>query len=282
MRGRIRCIKPALVLPACYRAGLWLLAGLLSLSLVACGSGSATPASNINNAATGDISDMDIAAALYSNNRAPDSFYRESADAASYVSVGHIKSTDLVVAANRGNMPVYELSTDSADEALAWSEQAANIQPGYRQLVDSSETFLYYQFTRVDPANPQFVEKKRVFKASVLDRAGVTDSYLGRITLAAMTIKQVGEIVEYLWWFSNENNYGNAVLTSATQDTNEAWVHNIQRAKLYPSTAGGCDTIEVYDDRYTVARDSGFIRKQSTLSRIISARRDGARIKLCG
>ncbi len=282
MRGRTRCIKPAPVPPVCFRAGLWFIAGLLALSLTACGGGSATPASNINNAATGDISDMDVAAALYSNKRAPDSFYRESVDEGSYVSVGHIKSTDLVVAAMRGDAPGYELSTDSADEALAWSEQAASVQPGYRQLVDSSETFLYYQFTRVDPATPQFVEKKRVFKASVLDRNGVTGSYLGRITLTSITAEQVAQIIEYLWWFSNENNYGNAVLTSATQDTEQAWAHTIQRAKLYPSTSGGCDAIEVYEDRYTVARDSGFIRKQSTLSRIISARRDGARVELCG
>ena len=281
MRGRTLCNIPALVLPACFRSGLWLLAGLLALSLTACGSRSAAPVSNINNAATGDISDMAIATALYFDKRAPDSFYRESTDAASYVSVGHIKSVDLVVAANRGDMPDYELSTDSADQALVWSEQAASSQPGYRQLVDSSETFLYYQFTRVDPANPQFVEKKRVFKASVLDRHGATDSYLGRITLATINAEQVGQIVEYLWWFSNENNYGNAVLTSATSGTDVAWVHVIQRAKLYPSTNGGCDTIELYDDRYTVARDSGFIRKQSMLSRIVSARRDGARIKLC-
>ncbi len=279
MRGRIKWIKP--VPPACYRCWRWLVAGLLAFSLSACGGSSPTPASNSNIAATGEMRDVDIAAALYFDKRTPEHFYRESIDDALYVSVGHIKSTDLVVAANRGDMPVYELSTDSADEALSWSEQAANNQPGYRQLVDSSETFLYYQFTRVDPANPQLVEYKRVFKASVLDRQGASETYVGRITFPTITVDQVGQIMEYLWLFSNENNYGNAVLTSASFDRDEAWVHEMRVARLYPSYSGGCDTIEVYLNRYTVARDSGLIRKQSVLSRIISAKRDGAGVKLC-
>ena len=55
----------------------------------------------------------------------------------------------------------------------------------------------------------------------------------------------------------------------------------MQVAKLAPSYDAGCDTIEVYEDRYRIAKDSGFIRKQSALVRVLTARRDGGSILLC-
>ena len=281
MRGRTKCNQAGPVLPSLVRVLQLAGAGCFALLLSACGSPSATPAATVSTVSTGIVSDMAVAQALYFDQRIPGDFYQENTEGGNYTTVSHVRNIDLVPAINRSGMQVVELATDNADEALAWSEQAASLNVSYRQLTDISETFLYYQFTRVDPASPQLVTYNRVFKASVLDRNGVTDDYLGRITLADISAQQVKQIVEYLWLFTNDNNYGNAVLTSSTSQTVSGFEHVMQQARLTTAYNGSCDTIELYEVRYTIARDSGFIRRQQQLSRVISARRSGSQVEIC-
>ena len=277
MRSKTKCINQAVVLQ--FNRFLW--AGLFALLLSACSSGSDSN-SEESAAINSTTADMEIAAALYFDQRTPDDFYKEDYQDDKFYLASHVKNIDLLPIVDRQGVTVFELTSDDFTEAMNWSEQSAVFQASYKQLVDNTETLLYRQFTRVDPAAPQFVYLNRVLKASVLDRNGVDDDYKGRITLTNMTAADVKFIIEYLWTFTIDNNYGNAVLSSSLTETVDTFVYVMQQASLTSSFDDSCDVIEVYDVRYTVPKASGFIWKDEVLEREISAKRSGDFLEICG
>lgn len=261
--------------------------GFLTLNLIACGGGGggSEPTTQRSESATAGLSDIAIAKTVYNDTRTPKGFYTEKFRDDAYYSVSHVKNIDLVPIANRTGMAIYELSSNDFTEALGWSELAASNQLDNKQLVDNSESFMYLEFVRVDPASPQFIQLNRVFKADVLDRAGVDqtnpDRYQGRVTMPTINVSQVKTLIEYLWGFTSSNNYGHAVLTSYTSESDDQFSHTMLQADLNINYHGGCDIIEVYEHHYTVSKDSGFIWMDKSLQRLIKARRNGSQIEVC-
>ncbi|MBL4710903.1 MAG: hypothetical protein JKX75_00085 [Gammaproteobacteria bacterium] len=262
------------------------LIGLLVYSVVGCGGASDQQSSDdtigsqaLNN--TG-LTDLKIAQSVYFDQRIPDEFYQEQYSNDAYYNTSHIKNTDLLSLVDKVGVAIFDLSSDDFNEALAWSEQAENFQSIYKQLVGNSETSLYHQFSRVDPASPEFIFLQRVFKLSILDRNGINDDYKGRITIAGMTAADVKLIVEYLWTFTISNNYGYAVLSSTTVETVDDFIHTMLQANLTMSFNENCDLIEVYEINYTVSKASGFIMKSDVLKRVITSKRTGDYIEICG
>jgi len=278
MRSKTKCINQPIVLP--FVRLLWVACITLILSACSASSGGAdsVSAGKNNSVNTGD---MKIAGAVYFDQRTPDGFYKEPSQGDAYYVTSHVKNTDLLPPANRTGVDVYELTSDDFIEAMDWSEQAAVFQTSYKELVDNNETSLYHEFTRVDPGSPDFIYQHRVLKASVLDRNGVNEDYKGRITLTNMTSVDVKLIIEYLWTFTMNNNYGNAVLESYTTETDNEFVHVLQQAKLKMSFSESCDTIDVFETRYTVPKASGFIWKDEEVKRSISVKRTGDVLQLC-
>ena len=277
MNGKLECISQSLIM---YFVRL-LLVCFITILQSACSSSAES-----KNANTDELSDMVIAQALYLDERTPVGFYQEDIQNDAFYSISHVKNIDLLALADRDGIPVHELASDDFVEALTWSDQAAGYQPFYGQLVANSERLLYHQFTRVDPASPQFINLVRVFKASALNRSGVDRSdsgasYQGKITLSNMVVEDVKLIIEYLWMFTDSNNYKNAVLVSDTTETADAFVHLMKQARLNLSYSESCDTINVYDIHYTIPKDSGLIWKDQVISRVILAKRTGNRIEIC-
>jgi len=257
---------------------LWL--ALLVILLSSCSSSSESQ--HLQSNSVDNAKAMKIASALYFDQRTPTDFYKENFQNDKFHITSHVKNTDLLPISSRQGLTSYELSSNDFVEAMNWSEQSVVLQTSYKQLVDTTETLLYYQFTRVDPTAPQFIHLNRVLKANALDRNGVDSSYKGRITLVNMTVSDVKYIVEYLWTFTMNNNYGNAVLSSSITESSTEFVYFMQQASLNSNFSGSCDAIDVYDVRYTVSKASGFIRKSETLNQTIKARRTGDNLEICG
>lgn len=230
-------------------------------------------------------SDRDIAEAIYTDQRTPEDFYQLKVAGDAYYTTYQLKNTDLLAPADRDGMPVYELSTDDFSQALQWVETAAQNRPVYKQLVDSTETDLYFQFSRVDLTNPQFVDNYRVFKSSALDRSGVDitnpGAFQGTITKDPLSTALVKTIDEYLWTFSYANNYGTAVLQSTVTEYNNAFTHTIMEARLEPAFDGGCDTITVVTITNNVDKTTGNINRQEEPIRTLYAQRDQYGFQLC-
>lgn len=261
-----------------------LLTGIVALALSACGGSSGS--ANADNNTASKASEMVIANALYFDKRTPTGFYQEDFQNDSFYSVSHVKNTSLLPLAARTGLSVHELASDDFGEAMTWSDKAAEFQQSYKQLAANTETMLYFQFTRFDPISPQFINLHRVFKASVLDRSGVdrndeNASYKGRITLPNLTAVDVKLIVEYLWMFTLSNNYRNAVLESYTTETDTEFVHIMKQARLNLNYTGGCDDVEVYEVRYRIPKDSGFIWKEKVLTNTFSAKRTDSYLEIC-
>lgn len=260
---------------------------LVTLTLSSCNSTTDTQDTSSNSANAATTSDMAIAKALYFNERTPEDFYHEDFLEDAFYSVSHVKNVDLLPYNARAGLAEHELASNDFNEAMGWVEQAAGYLQPYNQLVDNSETSMYYQFTRVDPASPLFIHIYRVFKANVLDRNGVDRSdedgeYKGRITSAEITGEKVKLIMEYLWLFTFSNNYYNTVLDSYTTETADSFVHTMNQARLTISNNDNCDMIEVYEIRYTIPKISGYVWKDKTLTHTFSTRRVGDRIENCG
>lgn len=254
----------------------------LMVLVTACGSSRPQQSPGSSQLKPAGPSEQAIAEAVYFDRRVPDGFYRETQDDGNFYSISHIRNVDLLPPAQRAGVTVYPLAADSYSRALDWDQLALRYQSGNRQLVDSSETFLYYQFTHVDPAAPRFVYMQRIFRAQLLDRQGVDGNYLGRVVDAGISAQQAKQLVEYLWSFSDSNNYGNAILASTVTETGQAIEVILQQAMLHAAgEVQQCDTIDVHEIRYVIDRSSGFIRRQSVLQQVVSARRDGSAVEIC-
>ncbi len=276
------------------------------LVLQACGGGSGggtEPAigvnlpANINQSSSGQTADnqaavdQSILEAIYLNQRTPDGFYLSlPADTGSYT-LSHVKNTDIVATGERSALTEHELSTDDFVQAMSWSEQKAGYLPGYQDLVDNNESEFYFEFTRVDMAEPDVMHYSRVFKQSVIDRSGVdiqlnvplqNEVFLGTIPPSSLSPLRVRQLLEYLWAFSLSNNYGYAVLSTALEQNSAAFVYTMKEARLTQGGGGECDVITVYDIRYRVDRETGRIDKSTTTERVLSSRQDGESLSLCG
>jgi len=278
MSSETKCLNHPIVLQ--FSRFLW--GGLIILLLSACSGGSGGSENNdLDKASAQQSDDMAIASALYYDKRTPAGFYQEQSESDDYHVTSHVKNIDLLPLASRGGLSIFELTSDDATEAMNWSEQAAVLQTSYKQLVDVTETALYRQFTRMDPTSPQFIYLQRILKANVLDRNGVDDTYKGRITLLNMTAADVKLIIEYLWTFTIDNNFGTAILSSVTTEEDDEFVHIMQQAKLNMSFSDDCDSIEIYEVRYSVSKASGFISRTEGLQRVMSAKRIGDSLEIC-
>lgn len=258
------------------------LAGCAVLLVSACSGGSDTSGT----AGIAESADIVIAKALYFDKRTPAGFYKEDFQDDTFYSVSHIKNISLLPVVDRTGLTVHELASNDFIEAMTWSDTAAGYQSSYQQLAGNTETMLYFQFTRFDPASPQFLNMHRVFKASVLDRSGVdrndeNASYKGRITIPNPTAADVKMIIEYLWMFTPDNNYRNAVLESYITETSGEFVHIMKQARLNLNYTGGCDDVQVYEIRYRIAKDSGFIWKEKMLIDSFSAKRTDSYLEIC-
>lgn len=258
-------------------------AGILIVALVITACGGGTPASDLQaNSYKG--SDYEIITKVYTDQRTPDGFYQESLPDTWYT-IRQLKNTDLLEGVVPSSTPVYELGTDDFTEALNWSETIALQQAVYEQLVDTTETDLYFQFTRFSPGTPDNTHYSRVFKSSSLDRSGYDlgnpGIYLGMITRQPLTAEQVKYVIEYLWTFTFNNNYGNAVLESYTEETDSEFIHTMTEARLTMDYADNCDTIQIFETQYSVQKTDGMIFQVEYLIREIYSERIGNDYQVC-
>ena len=220
-----------------------------------------SPAASIT--ATDPLAHEYIMEAIYYNKRTPEYFYREASPPDDvFQTIQHVKNTDIASAYTI----VYELCTDSADEALQWSETAKR---NLGDLVDITDTELYFQFDRVPPTRPNFSNLQRIYKCAMLDRSladlNAPDDHLGFYYRLPQQPEEIRKIIEYLWTFSILNNYGNVVLQGVTEEAASVFEYTLYQARLVPGVNGDCDTINIYRTLYSTDKNSGNISYNETL-----------------
>jgi hypothetical protein len=243
-------------------------------------------AQRVGAAGTGADDTLRILDSIYNNRRTPDGFYSETQpDPGVYQSINQIKNINVMAPADyNDDTPRFELCADDFSQALDWSLTASS---GLGNLVDNSEDILFYQFSYTPPATPQQSNLQRVFKCSVIDRSALDirepDGQLGRYTEIVQNPDRIKLLIEYLWTFSEYNNYGNAILSSNISDAGDVYQHDMEHARLIPAvnSVAECDTVELYRVRYRIDKISGEITVTESLLNTIRSRYENGNMEVC-
>jgi hypothetical protein len=257
---------------------------VLLVALAGCGGGGSDPvAPAVVTARPVAQTDLEIAQMLYmDSSRTPQGFYQEAAPTfQGYVATSHLKSTDISgVAATQ-----YELCTDDWNTALAWSDQVASGTQA-SNLVETNTTARYYEFGRVRASTPQGYIRARVYRCSYLDRSDVdlrsATTAAGQLNQRPLTADELQQLSEYLWQFTDYNNYGNSVLKSSGSSTSASLQHTLIIATLVPAaTSGGCDRINVVGWLHTADAQSGALSLDVQPLWDFGARRNAGVVEVC-
>jgi len=236
---------------------------LLTAILCGCSKQSPTPTEPIpvnNNQVFFDsisISDSQVLALAYSSYKYPDGFYQENVAGGSI----YYENTLSILPLNQRLAHASELSTNSRDQALAWSESSSVNSAYYRKLVTESQTDKYFQFTRVYETNPNDILLDRVHKLSYLDRS-MFDSFnptpmVARLNVRPIDTTVVQNLVQYLWFvFNYDINGAQPLATITRQSIDTAWCVLYSLGKV-GGDFGVPDEITLYRSMYSVSRQSG-------------------------
>ncbi len=166
--------------------------------------------------------------------------------------------------------------TDDWNEALEWSETAAQDAPAYADLVETRTDPRYFEFDRVPRSPENNLLRARVYRCEFFDPVANT---LNARPIDAAT---VAAFAAYQWQFTIYNNFGNVVLDRATRTTATAIEHTLDLATLARATnAAECDRVEVIAWTWRVALASGVVEIGTESLFAFRARfRDGA-TELC-
>jgi hypothetical protein len=264
-------------------------ATLVLLLLTACGGGAGGSDSssevppNPALAAGVTLGNAQIAAMLYADNaRTPADFYAEPLpQSQQYIATSHLKNVDL---GDTGTL--HELCTDDWNQALAWSEAAAQRSPQYRALVANEVNARFFQFDRVSGSQPQLYQRGRIFHCTYLDRSGVDLQQLqgqaGQLNLRPIAAADLKLLSEYLWQFTSYNNFGHAVLRSFAATGNGALRHSLIVANLQQANGvNGCDQISVESWTHAVDNSSGALTRSVNTLWSFGARATPTGAELC-
>jgi hypothetical protein len=254
-----------------WRSELLMLA--TSVALAGCGGGGGSDASNTApppaaaSSRPVDESDPQIAQELYSGTpRTPAGFYVDSTPSEqAHVSTAHLKNAD--IAAVTAGQPLYEICTNDWNEALSWSETAAQNAPQYADLMETNDDARYFEFGRVRQGEPVFYVRARVFKCAYLDRSAADlrsiEGPAGRLNQRPLTAADLRTLSEYLWQFTTYNNFGHAVLKSVGTTTGSGLSHTLYIANLVRNgISTSCDRVDVVSWTHTVDVASGDLQLQ--------------------
>ncbi|MGE0581424.1 MAG: hypothetical protein AB7P31_04730 [Steroidobacteraceae bacterium] len=236
------------------------------LALTGCGGGGDSPAPPPSEPAQAARpvaqSDEEIAALLYSDRqRTPAGFPLDPSPA------GHEQVTTMHLAG----------CTDDWNEALTWSETAANDAPVYSDLAATITDRRYYEFGRTPRTAADDYIRMRVYRCAFFDPVA------GALNVRPLDAETVGEFAAYQWQFTSYNNFGNVVLERATRTTATAIEHTLDLATLARAAeAGACDRVDVIAWTWRVLIATGKVEVTTTPLFGFRARLAGGLAEVCG
>lgn len=260
---------------------------LISLaSLAACGGGggsAAAPASSNSQPASSPppapvvtappstlAADLSLATRLYKGDeRTPAGFDVEErpASVVGTLSTRHLKNTDFATGPQAAS-PTFEVCTNDMAQAIDWSERQATWQGQYSDLVEIKGDTRMFELVRVPRADVTAMVRHRVFRCDYLDRSN-TDlradvGAAGSMNQRPLNADELETLSEYLWQFTMFNNSGYAVESSTRSASGNTLAQTIRVGQLVRGTAGGCDTVQLFDWTHTMNSVDGSLTRSLT------------------
>jgi hypothetical protein len=234
-----------------------------------------------------DQSDLDIARSVFGEkSRTPNGFYTESKPSGyQYVSTTQLKNADIDPTVD-DSTPVHELCTDDWNQALQWSEASAQLEPTYADLVDTNTQERFFEFGRVRQGEPQFYMQDRVYRCAYLNRDSANlrlpKGQAGQFNERPTTADDLKELSEYLWQFTEYNNFGHAALKSEGASASTELSHTIYIANLaHAGITASCDRVDVIAWRHRLDSTTGNLQLEVQDLWSFGARQVGGVTELC-
>jgi hypothetical protein len=166
--------------------------------------------------------------------------------------------------------------TDDWNEALDWSETAANDAAVYSDLAATVTDTRYYEFGRVPRSPPNAYVRMRVYRCDFFDPVADT------LNVRPLDAGLVGAFAAYQWQFTPYNNFGNVILERATRSTSAAIEHTLDLATLKRAAAtGDCDRVEVIAWTWRVLLATGKVEIETAPLFDFRARQVGGASEVC-
>ena len=227
--------------------------------------------------------DIEIAKTIYSGTpRTPAGFYVDPAPNDEFVATEHLKNSDI----EDQSGPEHELCTDDWNQALSWSEVHAQDAQSYSDLVETNDETRFFEFGRTRASDPEFYVRQRVFKCSYVDRAAVDlrapEGAAGLLNLRPLTAAELKTLSEYLWTFTEFNNFGSAVLESSGASASNSFSHSLYIASLErDGVSNDCDRIDVLEWKHSVDSSTGALTLNVGTVLSFGARETSGAVELC-
>ncbi len=215
------------------------------------------------------ITDDEILQLVYSPFKLPENFYQED--------IGHAgidyENTLSILPLQDRTPHVFELSTNSHDQALAWSESSSVHSSYYRTIESETETYRYFQFRRVYQEHPADVLLSRVHKLSYLDRsmADIANptTLIGVLNLRPVNDSSVTALAQYFWFIRNSNTGGAKALGTAARQTADTVHCALYEIQVTYGDYGVRDYIRLIRKQYSVSVPTGEIRLTESVIRTV-------------
>ncbi len=215
------------------------------------------------------ITDDEILQMVYSPFKVPGKFYQEDIGQAGI----YYENTLSILPLDQRTTDAFELSTNSRDQALAWSESTSVHSSYYRTVVSATETYRYFQFRRVYLEHPTDVVLSRVHKLSYLDRSMADlfhpTSLLGVLNLRPVNDSSITALAQYLWFIRNYNTGGAKALGTATRQTADTVHCALYETQVSYGDWGMFDEIRLIRQQYSVSVHTGEIRLTESVLRTV-------------
>ena len=219
-----------------------------------------------------NIEDSEILRLTYSSFKIPNGFYQEDLQGGSL----YYESTLSIMPLNLRRPPFFELSTNSQQQALAWSESSSVNSAYYRTLVRESETDRYFEFRRVYQKNQQDIILSRVQKLSYLDRSMYDFSHpasqIGQLNTRPIKESTIDSLAEYFWFIENYAIAGTKALAAVPDSSSDTVYCALYDLKLTPGDFGVHDIISLHRTVYAVSKLTGNIIRHSYTLRQVQAK----------
>ncbi|MFH1110707.1 MAG: hypothetical protein V1790_16140 [Planctomycetota bacterium] len=157
-------------------------------------------------------------------NKAPPGSYQESLTSSIYY-----VNTRSIESLRERKREWFELCTDDAAEARAWSDATSENFSEQRAFVKFRENEKYFEFQKEGIAY-------RVHKCSYFDPSKVNrldrerGPLIGTFNQRPIDATNSKELVEYLWFIWNYNFFGSCILSTETAESKDAiWVSLLER-----------------------------------------------------
>ena len=258
------------LIPVILAAGLVVLSGCDDLGLV-------TPVDPNAPAFTASfdsiqITDAEILGITYSSYKQPASFYNEDLQGG----VLYYENTVSIGFNGPGEVPCFELSTNSHQQALEWFQEGLGNSPYYGPIIGEGETERYFEFRCKYKPDSTLVMHDRVHKLSYLDRSMYNTfkptPRIGRFNFRPLDENAVKSLVEYFWFIENYQMGGRQALAAVPASTSDT----VYCALYDLATSYGDwdlrDQIAVRRTVYAVSRSSGDIVKRVYTIRTVQGR----------